>query len=148
MSAFGGKADMAFCRNSLSRSLLRVKRTSAVALQMSANDPKRTRRNCKGPKTPPPLFWAGQRILHRDVLDTKNRYSHTVYHTGLPWRVRLQNSRLQRVGVIYGRQMLIGGLSHGSHYARHRRPRLHHVNCLGRRPSCEDPTSGPNGAAL
>ena len=27
MSAFGGKADMAFCRNPLSRSLLRVKRT-------------------------------------------------------------------------------------------------------------------------
>ena len=42
MSAFGGKADMAFCGNPLSRSLLRVKRTSAVALHMSAFDPKRT----------------------------------------------------------------------------------------------------------
>ena len=36
MSAFGGKADMAFCGNPLSRSLLRVKRTSAVAPHMSA----------------------------------------------------------------------------------------------------------------
>ena len=42
MSAFGGKADMAFCRNPLSRSLVRVKQTSAVALHMSAFDPKRT----------------------------------------------------------------------------------------------------------
>ncbi len=42
MSAFGGKADMAFCGNPLSRSLLRVKRTSAVAPHMSACDPKRT----------------------------------------------------------------------------------------------------------
>ena len=42
MSAFGGKADMAFCGNSLSRSLLRVKRTSRFAPHMSAFDPKRT----------------------------------------------------------------------------------------------------------
>ena len=33
---------MTFCGNSLSRSLLRVKRTSAFALYMSAFDPKRT----------------------------------------------------------------------------------------------------------
>ena len=42
MSAFEGKADMAFCGNPLSRSLLRVKRTWRFALQMSAYDPKRT----------------------------------------------------------------------------------------------------------
>ena len=42
MSAYGGKADMAFCGNPLSQSLLRVKRTSAVGLHMSASDPKRT----------------------------------------------------------------------------------------------------------
>ena len=41
MSAFGGKADMALCRNALSRSLVRVKQTWAVALHMSAFDPKR-----------------------------------------------------------------------------------------------------------
>jgi hypothetical protein len=41
MSAFGGKADMTFCGNLLSRSLLGVKRTCRFALQMSANDPKR-----------------------------------------------------------------------------------------------------------
>jgi hypothetical protein len=42
MSAFGGKADMAFCEISLSRSLLGVKRTWLVAAHMSAFDPKRT----------------------------------------------------------------------------------------------------------
>src|SRR5262245_51162537 len=42
MSAFGGKADMAFCGMSLSRSLLGVKRTLLVAPHMSAFDPKRT----------------------------------------------------------------------------------------------------------
>src|SRR5262245_10280718 len=42
MSAFGGKADMTFCGNPLSRSLLGVKRTCLFALHMSANDPKRT----------------------------------------------------------------------------------------------------------
>jgi hypothetical protein len=42
MSALGGKADMAFCGISLSRSLLGVKRTSLFAAQMSAFDPKRT----------------------------------------------------------------------------------------------------------
>jgi hypothetical protein len=42
MSAFGGKADMDCCGNPLSRSLLEVKRTWAVALQMSAFDAKRT----------------------------------------------------------------------------------------------------------
>jgi hypothetical protein len=42
MSAFGAKADMAFCGISLSRSLLGVKRTWLVAAQMSAFDPKRT----------------------------------------------------------------------------------------------------------
>jgi hypothetical protein len=42
MSAFGGKADMALCGNSLSRSLLGVKRTCLIALHMSAFDPKRT----------------------------------------------------------------------------------------------------------
>src|SRR5262245_46387278 len=36
MSAFGGKADMAFCEISLSRSLLGVKRTWAIALHMFA----------------------------------------------------------------------------------------------------------------
>src|SRR5262249_37190099 len=41
MSAFGGKADMTGCRCPLSRSLLGVKRTSSVALHMSAPDPKR-----------------------------------------------------------------------------------------------------------
>jgi hypothetical protein len=41
-SAFGGKADMTLCGNPLSRSLLGVKRTCHFALQMSANDPKRT----------------------------------------------------------------------------------------------------------
>jgi hypothetical protein len=39
MSAFGGKADMTFCGNSLSRSLLGVERTSLFAAQMSAFDP-------------------------------------------------------------------------------------------------------------
>jgi hypothetical protein len=42
MSAFGGKADMTFCENPLSRSLLGVERTSLFAAQMSAYDPKRT----------------------------------------------------------------------------------------------------------
>src|SRR5262249_19006950 len=42
MSAFGGKADTAFCGISLSQSLLGVKRTCSVALHMSAFDPKRT----------------------------------------------------------------------------------------------------------
>ena len=42
MSAFGGKADMAYCGMSLSRSLLGVKRTCVFALHMSAFDPKRT----------------------------------------------------------------------------------------------------------
>src|SRR5262245_30094287 len=42
MSAFGSKADMALCGNSLSRSLLGVKRKSLFAAQMSAFDPKRT----------------------------------------------------------------------------------------------------------
>src|SRR5262245_40013536 len=38
-SAFGGKADMAFCGISLSRSLLGVKQTWHFALHMSAFDP-------------------------------------------------------------------------------------------------------------
>ena len=42
MSAFRGKADMAFCGNPLLRSLFGVKRTSLFAAQMSAFDPKRT----------------------------------------------------------------------------------------------------------
>jgi hypothetical protein len=42
MSAFGAKADMAFCGISLSRSLLGVKRTLRFAPHMSAYDPKRT----------------------------------------------------------------------------------------------------------
>ena len=42
MSAFGGKADMALCGISLSRSLLGEERTWACALHMSAFDPKRT----------------------------------------------------------------------------------------------------------
>jgi hypothetical protein len=42
MSAFGGKADMTVCGNSLSWSLLGVKRTWLVAPHMSANDPRRT----------------------------------------------------------------------------------------------------------
>src|SRR5215471_10992151 len=42
MSAFGGKADMAFCGISLSWSLLGVKRTCCFALRMSAFDRKRT----------------------------------------------------------------------------------------------------------
>jgi hypothetical protein len=42
MSAFGGKADMALCGNSLLRSLLGVKRTCVFAAHMSAFDPKQT----------------------------------------------------------------------------------------------------------
>ena len=42
MSAFGGKADMTFCGNLLSRSLFGVKRTPLFAAHMSAFDPKRT----------------------------------------------------------------------------------------------------------
>ncbi len=42
MSAFGGKADMTFCKSPLSWSLLGVKRTWVGALHMSAFDPKRT----------------------------------------------------------------------------------------------------------
>ena len=42
MSAFGGKADMAFCGNPLSGSLLGVKRTWHIASHMSVFDPKRT----------------------------------------------------------------------------------------------------------
>jgi len=42
MSAFGGKADMTFCENPLSRSLFGVKRTSHFATHMSAYDPKWT----------------------------------------------------------------------------------------------------------
>jgi hypothetical protein len=41
MSAFGGKADMALCGNSLLRSLLGAKQTWALALHMSAFNPKR-----------------------------------------------------------------------------------------------------------
>jgi len=40
--AIGGKADMAFCGITLSRSLSGVKRTWLVAAHMSAFDPKRT----------------------------------------------------------------------------------------------------------
>jgi hypothetical protein len=50
MSAFGGKADMAYCGNTLSRSLLGVKRTCRFALHMSAFDPKRTSNLIRGPK--------------------------------------------------------------------------------------------------
>ena len=42
MSAFGGKADMTFCENPLSRSLLGIKRTCFVAPPVSAFDPKQT----------------------------------------------------------------------------------------------------------
>jgi hypothetical protein len=42
MSAFGGKADMAFRGSPLLRSLLGVKRTCLLAPHMSAFDPKRT----------------------------------------------------------------------------------------------------------
>jgi hypothetical protein len=50
MSAFGGKADMALCGNSLLRSLLGAKRTSLFAAHMSAFDPKRTLRlHCECP---------------------------------------------------------------------------------------------------
>src|SRR5262249_2787407 len=42
MSAFGGKADIAFSGITLSWSLLGVKRTSLFAAHMSAFDPKRT----------------------------------------------------------------------------------------------------------
>jgi hypothetical protein len=42
MSAFGGKADMAFGGGPLLRSLVGVKRTRIDALHMSAFDPKRT----------------------------------------------------------------------------------------------------------
>jgi hypothetical protein len=42
MSAFGGKADMTFCENPLSRSLLGEERTCPFAAHMSASDPKRT----------------------------------------------------------------------------------------------------------
>jgi hypothetical protein len=41
-STHGGKADMAFCGISLSRSLLVVKRTWPAAVHMSAYDPKQT----------------------------------------------------------------------------------------------------------
>jgi hypothetical protein len=42
MSAFGGKADMTFRGNLLSRSLFGIERTWPIAVQMSAFDPKRT----------------------------------------------------------------------------------------------------------
>jgi hypothetical protein len=42
MSAFGGKADMTVCGNTLLQSLLGVKRTCVFALHMSAFDPMRT----------------------------------------------------------------------------------------------------------
>src|SRR5215471_1927542 len=42
MSAFGGKADMTVCGSPLSWSLLGLKQTCRLALQMSAFDPKRT----------------------------------------------------------------------------------------------------------
>src|SRR4026207_173184 len=42
MSAFGVKADMAFCENPLSRSLLGAKRHALLHLHMSASGPKRT----------------------------------------------------------------------------------------------------------
>jgi hypothetical protein len=48
MSASGGKADITFCGNTLSRSLLGVKRTSVVALHMSAFDPKRSQDDRQG----------------------------------------------------------------------------------------------------
>src|SRR5262245_12560866 len=51
MSAFGGEADMTICGSRLSWSLPGVKRTSSVALHMSAYDPKRTLSDC--PHTPP-----------------------------------------------------------------------------------------------
>ena len=44
MSAFGGKADMAFRGSPLLRSLLGAKRTWRFAAHMSAFDPKRTSR--------------------------------------------------------------------------------------------------------
>jgi len=51
MSAFGGKADMTVCGSPLSRSLLTVKRTSAVALHMSASGPKRKSHPFYAPRT-------------------------------------------------------------------------------------------------
>ena len=42
MSAFGGKADITIAACPLLRSLLGVKRTWPIAVQMSAYDPKRT----------------------------------------------------------------------------------------------------------
>jgi hypothetical protein len=46
-----GEADMAFCGNPLSRSLLGVKRTWPFAVQMSAFDPKRTYRSLQRGRT-------------------------------------------------------------------------------------------------
>jgi hypothetical protein len=53
MSAFGGKADVTVCGNTLSRSLLGVKRTLLFATHMSAFDPKRTcRLHCENVRLP------------------------------------------------------------------------------------------------
>src|SRR5262245_27223661 len=57
MSAFGGKADIAFCGISLSRSLLGVKRTCLFALHMSAFDPKRTSAAALRKNTGESAFW-------------------------------------------------------------------------------------------
>ena len=75
MSAFGGKADMAFCRNPLSRSLLRVKRTWPFALQMSAFDPKRTSIGDQLRMSEPPIgrgYPENQRRLHTGGSELPN----------------------------------------------------------------------------
>ena len=56
MSALGGKADTAFRESPLSRSLLGARRTSLVALHMSASDPKRTFDSTEANKLKQPLI--------------------------------------------------------------------------------------------
>jgi hypothetical protein len=73
MSAFGGKADMTFCENPLSRSLLGVKRTWVDALQMSANDPKRTLSLHRHAGYRPDFRIEGSRSASRRTAGSKGR---------------------------------------------------------------------------
>jgi hypothetical protein len=79
MSAFGGKADMALCGNSLLRSLLGAKQTWLIALHMSAFDPKRTSATAFKPLVEPSIILSLE-ALGRD--ETARIYQWSQYRCG------------------------------------------------------------------